>query len=706
MSQFRTRIIAVGCLVLLLSTAARISTAPAALPRPDHVVIVVEENHSFAEIYNSSSAPFINSLVSQGLLFTQSFAIEHPSEPNYLDLFSGSNQGINDDGCPYSFSAPNLASQLIAAGLSFGGYSEDLPAKGSAVCSSGSYARKHNPWVNFDNGTNAVPPGANKPFIPYFPTTPSGFAAMPTVSIVVPNLQNDMHDGSIEQGDAWFWNNLSAYYQWAQTHNSLLILTFDEDDSSSSNQVFTLFLGPMVTPGLYTGPINHFNILRTIEDMYGLPHAGAAQTATPISAGWTTSIPGAPMLQAQPGAGGVALSWSAVGGAQSYNVYRGSTSNGETPLATGLTGTSYVDTAVANGATYYYTVTAVNANGEGIRSNETAATLGASGGSAPFGGAPAAIPGTIEAENFDEGGQFVSYVDTTSGNRGGAYRQSDVDVGAVDASGGYYIGWTRAGEWVRYTVAVAAADTYTLQTRVANVGAGASFHVEVDGIDRTGPIGLPDTGGWSTWQTITTPGIALGAGQRIVRLVFDTVGSSGGVGNFNWLRFTGSGTTPSTTPFGGAPVALPGVVQAPNFDNGPAGSAYYDTSAGNTGAAYRSTDVDIGATANAGGIGYYVGWTRVGEWLTYTVNATTTRTYTVSALVANVGTGAAFRIEVDGVDRTGSIALPNTGGWDAWQTVSVGDIAVDQGQHVVRVVMVARNGDNSGVGNYAFLSLQ
>src|SRR5882724_10898767 len=145
--------------------------APALAPNvfgitpPDHVVIVIEENHSFSSIIGSSQAPFINSLAQQGALFTQSFAVEHPSQPNYLDLFSGSNQGITDDSCPHTFSGENLASELAAAGLTFTGFSEDLPSAGSTVCTSGAYARKHAPWVNFTN----VPAAANQPFSA-FPT--------------------------------------------------------------------------------------------------------------------------------------------------------------------------------------------------------------------------------------------------------------------------------------------------------------------------------------------------------------------------------------------------------------------------------------------------------------------------------------------------------------------------------------------------------
>ena len=160
------------------------------VPRPDHVVIVIEENHGYSEIIGSSAAPYINSLAAQGALFTHSSAITHPSQPNYLDLFSGYNQGVTDDSCPHSLSTANLAAQLAAAGLSFGGYSEDLPSKGSTVCTSGYYARKHNPWVNWqavnDNtiGRNQLASTTNLPFSA-FPREDAGFANLPTVAIVV-----------------------------------------------------------------------------------------------------------------------------------------------------------------------------------------------------------------------------------------------------------------------------------------------------------------------------------------------------------------------------------------------------------------------------------------------------------------------------------------------------------------------------------------
>ena len=325
--------------------------------------------------------------------------------------------------------------------------------------------------------------------------------------------------------------------------------------------------------------------------------------------------------------------------------------------------------------------------------------------SGPFGGTPAVLPGRVEAENFDLGPAGTAYADTTPGNTGGSYRTTDVDIEpSADAGAGFNISKTRVGEWLTYTVNVAAAGTYSLETRVAGIGTGGRFRVEVDGVDRTGPIAVPHTGGWQTWQTITTPGIALAAGVRVIRVVLTTAGTSGGVGNFNWFRFVDStaGTPPSPA-YGGTPVQLPGIVQAENFDLGPSGTAYWDASAGNAGGAYRAGDVDIGPTGDPSSGGYYVGWTRTGEWLTYTVDVLATRTYAVQVRVANVGSGATFRIEVDGVDRSGPVAVPNTGGWDVWQTVNVTGIPLAQGRRLIRLVMVGRNAENAGVGNVSWL---
>lgn len=282
----RVFILSVVSVLLLLGSVVVNGSQPtpvahaATLPLPSHVVVVIEENHSFREIVGSSSAPYINSLANAGALFTHSFGVTHPSEPNYLALFSGSTQGITNDSCPHTFSGPDLGGELIAAHDTFQGFSEDLPSIGSTVCTSGEYARKHNPWVDFTD----VPSADNLPFSSF--PTPSNFSSLPTISIVVPNLLDDMHDGTIQQGDSWLKQHIDPFVQWARANNSLLIVTWDEDDGSQSNQIPTIFVGPMVKVGQYSETINHYNVLRTLEDMYGLPHAHNSANVSAISDCW------------------------------------------------------------------------------------------------------------------------------------------------------------------------------------------------------------------------------------------------------------------------------------------------------------------------------------------------------------------------------------------------------------------------------------
>jgi acid phosphatase len=286
---------------------------PAGLPVYDHVVIVVEENQHYEDVFTKGYAPYItNVLKTEGANFTQMFGEEHPSQGNYLWLFSGSNHnvGFADQLPTVQIDASNLGQQLIAKGRTFKGYAEDLPAIGSTVAyapdaKTGPYARKHCPWVSFKN----LPPGdtiATSCHLRFtdFPRDPAGFATLPTVAFVIPNLDNDMHNGdpadAVPRGDRWLKDNLDGYYQWAKTHNSLLILTFDENndlrhydgltnpfvDAKKSellrdiqNRIVTIFAGAHIRPGDYPEGkgATHVNILRTLEAMYGLPRSGRQQ---------------------------------------------------------------------------------------------------------------------------------------------------------------------------------------------------------------------------------------------------------------------------------------------------------------------------------------------------------------------------------------------------------------------------------------------
>lgn len=187
-----------------------------------------------------------------------------------------------------------------------------------------------------------------------------------------------------------------------------------------------------------------------------------------------------------------------------------------------------------------------------------AATEGCNGGywpslQVPFYNTPLAIPGTIQAEDFDYGGDGVAFHDTV-GSLQSSYRDTFVDLEPTgDTGGGYNVGWAVAGEWMEYTVNVATTGTYTVEARVASEVQGGTFHIEFDGVDKTGTMTVPNTGGWQTYQTVTKTGVSLAAGQHVMRLALDTNGATlpdgaAFVGNLNYLKFTAS-TPPSNPPF-------------------------------------------------------------------------------------------------------------------------------------------------------------
>ena len=249
------------------------------VPRFDHIVVVVEENKPYGELVGTTATPFLTSLAGSGAVLTQSYAMTHPSEPNYLALFSGSTQGLTNDSCPHQFRGPNVAASLIAAGDTFTGYAESLPSPGYTGCSAGTYARKHAPWVNF-----TLPPATSEPMTAF----PTDFAHLPNLSFVIPDLQDDMHDGSIARGDQWLTSHLSAYRKWAATHNSLLVLTTDEDDNSHANHITTILAGAHITPGHYPNRTDHYGLLHTLLDSFTLTSFAGATTTPAITRIWVS----------------------------------------------------------------------------------------------------------------------------------------------------------------------------------------------------------------------------------------------------------------------------------------------------------------------------------------------------------------------------------------------------------------------------------
>jgi carbohydrate binding protein with CBM6 domain len=318
----------------------------------------------------------------------------------------------------------------------------------------------------------------------------------------------------------------------------------------------------------------------------------------------------------------------------------------------------------------------------------------------PTGGTPTPLPGVLQAEDFDAGDEGTAYHDLSSGNSGGQYRQTDVDVD-VDGDGGFCVGWAFAGEWLVYTTNVTAGGAYQLEVSVASQGTGGTFHIEADGHDITGPLSVPDTGGWQSWMAIRRQ-VSLSGGVQRWRVVLDANGSTGAVGNFNWIRVSGQDAGGAATPFGGTAPAIPGVIEVENFDEGVEGVAYHDSDGGNAGGAYRGGGVDIAADGSASG-GLAVGWVFAREWLDYTVNVAAPGTYGFEFRVASAGRGGTFHLEANGQNVTGSLAVPDTGGWGSW-TVVRGVASLNAGVQVWRLVMDS-NGDTAAVGNFDVIAI-
>ena len=327
--------------------------------------------------------------------------------------------------------------------------------------------------------------------------------------------------------------------------------------------------------------------------------------------------------------------------------------------------------------------------------------------STPYTGTAIALPGRIEAENYDKGGEGVAYHDTTAGNSTGAYRSDDVDIRPTsDSSGGYNVKSVRAGEWLAYSVTIASAGTYSLDIREASSGGGGTVHVTVDGTDVSGAIVLPDSGGWDTWRTVTKSGITLPAGAHVVRLVVDANGSGGTAADINWLAFSGAAPPAATsTPYTGSPVAVPGRIEAENYDNGGEGVAYHDTTGGNAGGLYRNDGVDLQTASDTGG-GYKVKSAVAGEWLKYTVAVKSSGTYALDARVCSSGAGGKFHVEVDGVNVTGSMTVPDTGSWNVFTTVTKSGIALTAGTHVFTLVLDSNGASTGMTGNFNWFAIR
>jgi phosphatidylinositol-3-phosphatase len=249
--------------------------AAAAVPPFQHIYLIVLENHEYGSIVGSSSAPYLNSLIRRYGLATNFHAVTHPSLPNYLALFGGSTFGIRDDRV-HNITARNLADQLEAHGRSWRVYAQDLPSRCSTVAAAyggvdlvgraGWYARKHEPAISFTDISRTSRCARITRLASFSPTAAS-------FELIVPNMTNDMHDGTIAQGDAFLRAFVPRITSSSAFASSLLLITWDEGTTSlgGGGHVATLVISPRVPAGRRSAISHtHYSILRTIEDAWGL----------------------------------------------------------------------------------------------------------------------------------------------------------------------------------------------------------------------------------------------------------------------------------------------------------------------------------------------------------------------------------------------------------------------------------------------------
>jgi hypothetical protein len=295
----------------------------------------------------------------------------------------------------------------------------------------------------------------------------------------------------------------------------------------------------------------------------------------------------------------------------------------------------------------------------------------------PYSGTASAVPGIIQAEDFDNGGEGVAYHDTTSGNSGGAYRTTDVDITQCPSSCGQFVGYVKAGEWLTYSINVATTGTYDFAVYGSAGVASGLFHIEVDGANKTGAMSIAQTGdNWIVGATYKA-GVSLTAGSHVMKVVVDQ--EPGWLGNFDSFRITRA--------YNATALAIPGTVEAEDFNEGGEGIAYHDTTAGNSAGAYRTTDVDIAQCPTGTSCGRLVAYVKAGEWLEYSVNVGTSGIYDFAVSGTNGFAGGLFHIEIDGVDKTGPMSIAQTGdNWIVGVTYKAG-VSLTAGPHVLRVVV-------------------
>ena len=258
------------------------------MPPFDHVLVVVLENKAQSDVLGSPDAPGFNSLASRYAVLSRYRGITHPSLPNYLALVSGSTQGIHSDCSICVVAARNLADTLQRAHRTWKAYAEGLPQPGYTGASFGRYAKRHVPFLYFQDVVAS--PSRRRRVVPLRQLARDLAAdRLPSFSLVIPDLCHDMHDCSVATGDRWLKGFLKPLLRSKRLANSVVFVVFDETRGSlpGTGLIPALALGPAVVPGSrYRARTSHYGLLRTIEDAWGLQRLGRSAKAAPITGIW------------------------------------------------------------------------------------------------------------------------------------------------------------------------------------------------------------------------------------------------------------------------------------------------------------------------------------------------------------------------------------------------------------------------------------
>ncbi len=285
----------------------------------------------------------------------------------------------------------------------------------------------------------------------------------------------------------------------------------------------------------------------------------------------------------------------------------------------------------------------------------------------PWSGSAAVLPGVIQAEAYDLGGEGTAWHDTESGNAfaccGPVFRSDDMDVGNIPNNGGYHIGAVEPTEWAEYTVRIATSGSYRINVRYASAYPSATFRLWLDDTAISNSLTVQSTTDWQQYSTVSFPltqNLTAGTNNRVLKVSFDA-----GHLNLDSIEFV------SQTPWNLSPAPIPGVIQAEEYDRGGEGVAWHDLTAGNAfgSTVFRSDDMDVGAIPAANGGGYHLGAIDATEWAEYTVNVNTPGSYSVSIRYASLSS-ATFRLLLDDVDISGAQTVQPTSGWQQYSIVS------------------------------------